>query len=304
MCRRSAWRWRASGRAADGGDRLGGPGGRLSFAFLEAAPFRRWAVRSTRTYRQVSQDTGVPLETLGAVLESMGFARMGPDEPMREDELEVVPLLQLGLSSGTFDLAWLSRLGRAHVDGLRLLATAWTEATRRGSRGWRWSPGPTSGPPGAGRPAGRRLPAAGGPRAAGRLPPPARAGLDRAAGRGHRGCAGRQRRARPARAGASDVLPGPGGLHPADRGARRPGRRRAGGRARRAGRAVLAGARRGAGEVAGRRGDGPPPGAGRGGPLRPGAGRAAAPRPACRRPTSASRPGRWSPRAATTSAAP
>ena len=61
--------------------------GRLSFAFLEAAPFRRWAVRSTRTYRQVSQGTGVPL-------------------------------LQLGLSSGTFDLAWLTRL----------LATAWTEA--------------------------------------------------------------------------------------------------------------------------------------------------------------------------------
>jgi adenylate cyclase len=89
--------------------------GRLSFAFLEA-PFRRWAVRSTRTYRQVSQETGVPLDTLGAVLESMGFAQMGPDEPMREDELEVVPLLQLGLSSGTFDLAWLTRLDRAHAD--------------------------------------------------------------------------------------------------------------------------------------------------------------------------------------------
>jgi adenylate cyclase len=102
--------------------------GRLSFAFLEASPFRRWAVRSTRTYRQVSQETGLPLDTIGAVLESMGFARMGPDEPMREDELAVVPLLQLGLSSGTFDLAWLTRLGRAHADGLRLLATAWTEA--------------------------------------------------------------------------------------------------------------------------------------------------------------------------------
>src|ERR1044072_2905897 len=36
--------------------------GRLSFAFLEAAPFRRWAVRSARTYRQVSQETGIPLE--------------------------------------------------------------------------------------------------------------------------------------------------------------------------------------------------------------------------------------------------
>ena len=102
--------------------------GRLSFAFLEAAPFRRWAVRSTRTYRQVSQETGIPLETLGTVLESMGFARTGPDEPVREDELAVVPLLQLGLSSGTFDLAWLTRLGRAHADSLRLLATAWTEA--------------------------------------------------------------------------------------------------------------------------------------------------------------------------------
>jgi adenylate cyclase len=102
--------------------------GRLSFTFLEAAPFRRWAVRSGQTYRQVSQDTGIPLETLGAVLESMGFARVGPDEPMREDELEVVPLLKLGLSSGIFDPAWLARLGRAHADGLRLIVTAWGEA--------------------------------------------------------------------------------------------------------------------------------------------------------------------------------
>jgi adenylate cyclase len=102
--------------------------GRLSFAFLEAAPFGRWAVRSTKTYRQVSQETGIPLETLGAVLEAMGFARMAPDAPMREDELAVVPLLRLGLASGTFDLAWLTRLGRAHAEGLRLLATAWTQA--------------------------------------------------------------------------------------------------------------------------------------------------------------------------------
>jgi adenylate cyclase len=102
--------------------------GRLSFAFLEAAPFRRWAVRTTRTHRQVSQETGMPLDTLVAVLESMGFARVGPDEPMREDELAVVPLLQLGFSSGVLDLAWLTRLGRAHVEGLRLIATAWGEA--------------------------------------------------------------------------------------------------------------------------------------------------------------------------------
>ncbi len=102
--------------------------GRLSFAFLEAAPYRRWAVRSARTYRQVSQETGIPLDTLGSALESMGFARMEPDELIREDELEVVPFVQLGHTTGVFDLAWLTRLGRAHAAGLRLIATAWSEA--------------------------------------------------------------------------------------------------------------------------------------------------------------------------------
>ncbi len=102
--------------------------GRLSFAFLEAAPYRRWAVRSARTYRQVSQETGVPLDTLGGALESMGFARMAPDEPIREDELEVVPVLQLGLSTGVLDLAWLTRIGRAYAEGLRLAANVENEA--------------------------------------------------------------------------------------------------------------------------------------------------------------------------------
>ena len=97
--------------------------GRLSFAFLEAAPYRRWAVRSTRTYRQVSQETGVSLELLGSFLEAMGFARTAPDELIREDELEVVPLLQLGLSGGFLDQVWSTRLGRGYAEGLRLIAT-------------------------------------------------------------------------------------------------------------------------------------------------------------------------------------
>jgi adenylate cyclase len=104
--------------------------GRLSFAFLEASPYRRWALRSARTYRQVSQETGVPLDQLRGALESMGFARVGPDEPIREDELAVVPLLQLGLSSGVFDLAWLARLGRGYADGLRLAANVENEVYR------------------------------------------------------------------------------------------------------------------------------------------------------------------------------
>jgi len=101
--------------------------GRLSFGFLEAPPFRRWAVRSGRTYRQVSQETGVPLELLGSFLEAIGFARMAPDELIREDELEVVPLLQRGLVTGILDQVWSSRLGRGFAEGLRLIAGVETE---------------------------------------------------------------------------------------------------------------------------------------------------------------------------------
>jgi adenylate cyclase len=47
---------------------------------------------------------------------------MAPDELIREDELEVVPLLQLGVSTGFLDQAWSSRLGRGYAEGLRLIA--------------------------------------------------------------------------------------------------------------------------------------------------------------------------------------
>ena len=104
--------------------------GRLSFAFLEAALYRRWPVRTGPTYRQVSQDTGMPLELLAGVLEAMGFAPMAPEASITEDELEVVPLLQRGLASGLLDLAWFTRVGRAHAEGLRLIVTAWNQAYR------------------------------------------------------------------------------------------------------------------------------------------------------------------------------
>jgi hypothetical protein len=104
--------------------------GRLSFAFLEAAPYHRWAVPSTRTFRQVSEETGVPLDVLRETLESSGFAWTSPDEPMREDELEVVPVVALGISTGILDKQWMNRVGRAYAEGLRLAAVVETEIFR------------------------------------------------------------------------------------------------------------------------------------------------------------------------------
>jgi adenylate cyclase len=101
--------------------------GRLSFAFLEASPYHRWAVPSGRTYRQVSEETGISLDELRETLEAMGFAWTSADDPMREDELEVVPVVQLGISTGLLDATWLARAGRAYAEGLRLAAMVETE---------------------------------------------------------------------------------------------------------------------------------------------------------------------------------
>jgi adenylate cyclase len=101
--------------------------GRLSFAFLEAAAYRRWALRSARTYRQVSQETGVPLELLREALEAMGFPPAAPDDPIREDELETVPLVRLAYTSGVVDRAWMARVGRGYAEGMRLIASVETE---------------------------------------------------------------------------------------------------------------------------------------------------------------------------------
>ena len=102
--------------------------GRLSFAFMEAAPYTRFAFPSTRTLRQVGEDTGIPLEALLEMFESMGFAWTSADDPVREDELEALPLIQLAISSGFFDPAWLTRVGRAYAEGMRLAAKAENEA--------------------------------------------------------------------------------------------------------------------------------------------------------------------------------
>lgn len=41
--------------------------GRVSFSFLEATPFRRWAQRSDRIYREVCMEAGIPFDFLRSV---------------------------------------------------------------------------------------------------------------------------------------------------------------------------------------------------------------------------------------------
>jgi adenylate cyclase len=101
--------------------------GRLSFAFLDALVFRRWAERTGRTYAEVSEEAGIPFTTLRNTLEAMGFAPMEPGDRIRADELEIVPFLQLTFASGALDEAWTVRLGRAYTEALQRTTQAATE---------------------------------------------------------------------------------------------------------------------------------------------------------------------------------
>jgi adenylate cyclase len=101
--------------------------GALSFTYLDATAFDRFAGVSRTTFRELSERTGVPLDLLVVVREAHGFAEPRPEDHVREDELSVVPLIELLLSSG-IRAEVIQRLLRAYGDGLRKIVeteTAW-----------------------------------------------------------------------------------------------------------------------------------------------------------------------------------
>jgi adenylate cyclase len=96
-------------------------GGALSFSFLEADAFDRFGGLSSTSFGQLSRRTGIPLELLTVVREALGFAEPRPEDAVREDELSVVPIIELQLSVG-FQPAVIERWLRACGDSLRRIA--------------------------------------------------------------------------------------------------------------------------------------------------------------------------------------
>jgi adenylate cyclase len=95
--------------------------GGLSFSFLDRPVYDRFAGLSARSFREVSEREGIPLELLVVIRDAMGFAQADPDDPMREDELQLVPLIRMQLSRGVQPGGiedWL----RVYGDALRRIA--------------------------------------------------------------------------------------------------------------------------------------------------------------------------------------
>jgi adenylate cyclase len=101
--------------------------GSLSFSFLDAAAFDRFAEVSGETFQELSERTGIPVELLKLTREAVGYAEPRPEDRVREDELSVVPLIELQLSSG-FRPVVIGRWLRVWADGLRRVAETETDA--------------------------------------------------------------------------------------------------------------------------------------------------------------------------------
>ena len=74
--------------------------GTISFSFLDASAFDRFAELSGTTFQELSDRTGIPMNLLKVVREAVGFAEPQPEDLVREDELAVVPVIELQLSTG------------------------------------------------------------------------------------------------------------------------------------------------------------------------------------------------------------
>lgn len=92
--------------------------GDLSFDFLDVSVFDRFSRLTRRTFRDVSSEEDIPLGLLPLVREAIGLAQPGPDDQVREDELQVVPVIKLQLSKG-FDPGVVRQSIRVYGDALR-----------------------------------------------------------------------------------------------------------------------------------------------------------------------------------------
>jgi len=95
--------------------------GAISLNFLDAPAYERLATLARESFREVSARTGIPLELLTLVRETIGMAQPSPDDRMREDEMAMVPSLEMMISAGFRPIS-IERLLRVDGDGMRRIA--------------------------------------------------------------------------------------------------------------------------------------------------------------------------------------
>jgi adenylate cyclase len=95
--------------------------GRFSLAFIDEAGFGVFAALSEVTFAELSARTGIDVERLVILRDVTGGRPASPDDRVREDELEIVPLIEYQLALG-FKWQAVERALRVYADSLRRVA--------------------------------------------------------------------------------------------------------------------------------------------------------------------------------------
>lgn len=95
--------------------------GHLSLAFMDASSYDRFSTVTETTFTQVSERSGVPVELLMVIREAIGFAQPDPADPVRENELRIVPLIEAQIAEG-FRPAAIERWLRVYGESIRRIA--------------------------------------------------------------------------------------------------------------------------------------------------------------------------------------
>jgi adenylate cyclase len=96
--------------------------GRFTLAFLDLPHFR-WSALSEKSLAQLEAESGIALDDLVAFEAAQGAERPTPDDRVRLDTIEAVPLVRLAVDAG-IDPTIISRVMRAYVESMRRIAEA------------------------------------------------------------------------------------------------------------------------------------------------------------------------------------
>jgi adenylate cyclase len=91
--------------------------GELTLSFFDEAAYERLAALAEETFQEASERTGIPFDLLVVVREAIGMASPSPEDRLREDELQILPFIELQLAEG-FRPTAIERLLRVAGDSL------------------------------------------------------------------------------------------------------------------------------------------------------------------------------------------
>ncbi|MGH2813175.1 MAG: adenylate/guanylate cyclase domain-containing protein [Actinomycetota bacterium] len=95
--------------------------GKITLSFLDQPHFR-WSFLGSKNYRQIAEEAGLDLDLVLDSVQALGYVRPAPDDRIREDDLEMIPLIQLVAPS--MDHEAIVRTARVSAESVRRIVEA------------------------------------------------------------------------------------------------------------------------------------------------------------------------------------